>query len=215
MNSQPAMQENQAAAKTGPSGKADRLPSKGGQTRAAGTGPDAQPVPRTAETAGSNTATLASDQLKGYMAEIGRLEAEKKQISDDIGEIYKAAKDKGFDTSIMRDILKRQKMSPEERAEREAQIGLYEGVLGLTSEQEAEQLGVEAASKGLPLTANPYTRKSPKHLRWENAWQMQTALMACDDKSFGERSPKPAASPDRTGPAPSDRQDAEPATSAA
>lgn len=139
----------------------------------------------------SNSASLASDQLKGYMSEIQRLEDEKKQISDDISEVYKAAKAKGFNTDVMREIFKRQKMTPEERTEREAQVDLYEGVLGLSEHPgDAEAQGFEAASRGLPVTANPFTKKSPKYARWELAWQMQTGLMASDDQS-GETDPDP------------------------
>ena len=139
----------------------------------------------------SNTATLVSDQLKGFFAEIERLEEEKAQIGAEIAEIFKAAKEKGFDTGAMKEILKRQKMSKEDREKLEAQVDLYEGVLGLTGEKdEAELMGIQAASEGAPATANPYTKRDPRRQKWDAAWQMQNMVMAATGET-------PANTPDK------------------
>lgn len=129
--------------------------------------------------AGSNSADLAPSQLKGFFAELDRLEDLKRDIGEDLSELWKAIKSKGFDTAALKAVRKRQKMSAEDRQELEAQIDLYEGVLGLTTDtSEPEDKGVKAASEGQPVTANPYTKKSPNHERWNRAWVLQTALMA-------------------------------------
>ncbi|WP_254170456.1 DUF2312 domain-containing protein [Roseibium polysiphoniae] len=131
---------------------------------------------------------MASETLKGFFSEIERLEEEKAQVSADITEIFKAAKGWGFDVDAMRDVLKRKKMSKEDLDAKEAQIDLYEGVLGLHGDKtEAEDMGIQAASEGQPLTGNPYTKKDPRHTKWANAWNMQTALMAATgDKASGK-----------------------------
>lgn len=78
-----------------------------------------------AETAVSN------DQLRLFMERIERLDEEKKGISDDIRDVFSEAKSQGYDTKIMRQILKIRKMEPHDRAEMEALLDVYKSALGL------------------------------------------------------------------------------------
>jgi uncharacterized protein (UPF0335 family) len=78
-----------------------------------------------AETAVSN------DQLRLFMERIERLDEEKKGISDDIRDVFSEAKSQGYDTKIMRQILKLRKMEPHDRAEMEALLDVYKSALGL------------------------------------------------------------------------------------
>ncbi|MBD8894021.1 DUF2312 domain-containing protein [Roseibium litorale] len=179
-------EENQA----GPKANATRetQPAKASTAKAAANKPSTGNAKKTGAkqqpATGSNSSTLASETLKGFYSEIKRLEEEKAQIGTDISEIYKAAKKQGFDTDAMREVLRREKMTKEEREQREAQIDLYEGVLGLNGEKnEAQVQGIQAASEGQPVTNNPFTKKDPRYTDWSNAWQMQTALMAANGES--------------------------------
>lgn len=80
---------------------------------------------------GKNEPTsVAHDQLKAFVERIERLEEEKKAIADDIREIYAEAKGNGFDTKILRMVIKRRKMDRAERDEQDALLELYEGVFG-------------------------------------------------------------------------------------
>jgi len=81
---------------------------------------------------GHNSALNADDKLRlsGFISEIERWEAEKKIISTDISEIYKSAKDKGFDTAAMRHTIKLRKMEREKRDAFEAACDAYAHALG-------------------------------------------------------------------------------------
>lgn len=67
--------------------------------------------------------------LKEYIERVERLEEEKKGIADDIKEVFANAKGDGFDTSIMRTVIKRRKMEREERHEIDSLVAVYEDTL--------------------------------------------------------------------------------------
>lgn len=74
---------------------------------------------------------IARDQLRAFIERIERLEEEKKAISDDIKEVYAEAKGSGFDTKVMRQIIRIRKQDRNERAEQEAILDLYMHALGM------------------------------------------------------------------------------------
>ena len=49
---------------------------------------------------------IARDQLRAFIERIERLEEEKKAIADDVKEVYAEAKGSGFDTKVMRQIIR-------------------------------------------------------------------------------------------------------------
>jgi uncharacterized protein (UPF0335 family) len=77
---------------------------------------------------------VARDQLRAFIERIERLEEEKKAISDDIREIYAEAKGNGFDTKVLRQVVKIRKQDKAERAEQEAILDLYLHALGMAPE---------------------------------------------------------------------------------
>jgi len=74
---------------------------------------------------------IARDQLRAFIERIERLEEEKKSVSDDIKEVYAEAKGSGFDTKVMRQIIRIRKQDRNERAEQEAILDLYLHALGM------------------------------------------------------------------------------------
>lgn len=76
-------------------------------------------------------AAVSNDQLRLFMERIERLDEEKKGISDDIRDVFSEAKSQGYDTKIMRQILRLRKMEPHDRAEMEALLDIYKSALGL------------------------------------------------------------------------------------
>ncbi|RDE08037.1 DUF2312 domain-containing protein [Pelagibacterium lacus] len=74
---------------------------------------------------------IARDQLRAFIERIERLEEEKKAIADDIKEVYAEAKGSGFDTKVMRQIVRIRKQDRNERAEQEAILDLYLHALGM------------------------------------------------------------------------------------
>jgi uncharacterized protein (UPF0335 family) len=86
-------------------------------------------------TAGSpslGSGTVASGQLKSLIERIERLEEEKKAIADDIRDVFAEAKGQGFDTKIMRQVIRLRKKDNAERQEEEALLDLYLHALGMT-----------------------------------------------------------------------------------
>jgi uncharacterized protein (UPF0335 family) len=68
---------------------------------------------------------VAADQLRLLIERIERLEEDKKAVMDDIKEVYAEAKGEGFDTKVMRQIIRIRKMNHADRQEQEALLELY------------------------------------------------------------------------------------------
>ena len=79
---------------------------------------------------------VAGDHLRQYIERIERLEEEKAGIAGDIREVYAEAKGNGFDTKIMRQLIKLRKMEETDRQEQEFLLDLYKRALGLDMEPE-------------------------------------------------------------------------------
>ena len=77
------------------------------------------------------TESVAQDQLRAFVERIERMEEEKKAISDDIKEIYAEAKGNGFDTKVLRQVIRIRKQDRSERLEQEAILDLYLAALGM------------------------------------------------------------------------------------
>ncbi|MDE2563395.1 MAG: DUF2312 domain-containing protein [Sphingomonadales bacterium] len=76
-------------------------------------------------------ADSADDRLRLLIERIERLEEEKKGIGEDIKDVYAEAKAVGYDTKIMRQIVRLRKMKPDDRREMEAILDTYKNALGL------------------------------------------------------------------------------------
>ncbi len=74
---------------------------------------------------------IANDALRLLVERIERLEEEKKGIADDIRDVYSEAKAHGYDTKIMREVIKLRRMEKSDRDERQALIETYGEQLGL------------------------------------------------------------------------------------
>ena len=74
---------------------------------------------------------FAKDRLKSFIERVERLEEEKAALAADIREVYSEAKGEGFDTKIMRQIVRLRKLDTAERQEHEAILDLYLGALGM------------------------------------------------------------------------------------
>jgi uncharacterized protein (UPF0335 family) len=86
----------------------------------------------------SNTGGVAGSQLKAFVERIERLEEEKKGIADDIRDVFAEAKGQGFDTKVMRQVIRLRKKEPAEREEEEALLDLYLHALGMAPESAAK-----------------------------------------------------------------------------
>jgi uncharacterized protein (UPF0335 family) len=74
---------------------------------------------------------IAGDRLKSFIERIERLEEEKRALQEDIKEVYAEAKGTGFDTKIMRQIVKIRRMDKDDLDEQETLLDVYKRALGM------------------------------------------------------------------------------------
>lgn len=70
-------------------------------------------------------------KFASYIERIERLEEERRELGADVREIYAEAKGAGFDTKVMRQILRLRKMTAADRAETEFLRDAYKKLLGM------------------------------------------------------------------------------------
>jgi uncharacterized protein (UPF0335 family) len=85
--------------------------------------------------------SVAQDQIRAFIERIERMEEERKVISDDIKEIYAEAKGNGFDTKVLRQIIRIRKQDSSERMEQEALLELYMAALGMAAAPREDEEG--------------------------------------------------------------------------
>lgn len=81
-----------------------------------------------------NTANITAAQLRSYIERVERLEEEKAEISAQVREVFAEAKANGFDTKVMRQVIKLRSIDPQDRAEQESLLDLYLRALGMAPE---------------------------------------------------------------------------------
>ena len=74
--------------------------------------------------------TTAQGQLKAILERIERLEEDKAAVMADLKEVYAEAKGNGFDTKIIRKVVRIRKQDRAKRQEEEAILDLYLSALG-------------------------------------------------------------------------------------
>ena len=73
---------------------------------------------------------VAAERLQSFIDRIERLEEDKQGISNDIKEVLAEAKGEGYDTKILRQVIRIRKMEPAERQEQEQLLELYLNAIG-------------------------------------------------------------------------------------
>ena len=79
--------------------------------------------------ADGSTSSIAAAKLRSFVERIEKLEAEKTELGADIREVYAEAKGNGFDTKIMRQVIKPRKMEEPDRREQDELLDLYRRAL--------------------------------------------------------------------------------------
>ena len=74
---------------------------------------------------------VTDDRLRLLIERVERLEEEKKGIADDIRDVYAEAKAVGYDTKILRRIIRIRKLKEEERREQADLTETYCAALGI------------------------------------------------------------------------------------
>ncbi|WP_372090276.1 DUF2312 domain-containing protein [Tistrella mobilis] len=79
----------------------------------------------------TEVAGISADVLRSYIERIERLEEEKAGIAANIREVFAEAKGNGFDTKVMRQLIKLRRMEPQDVAEQDDLLDLYKRALGM------------------------------------------------------------------------------------
>ena len=74
---------------------------------------------------------IAGERLRSFIERIERLEEEKRTLGEDIKEVFAEAKGSGFDTKIMRQIIKIRRMDKDDLDEQETLLDIYKRALGM------------------------------------------------------------------------------------
>ena len=74
---------------------------------------------------------ISSARLKSFIERIEKLEEDKASVGEDLKEVYAEAKGTGFDTKIIRQIVRIRKIDVEKRREQDELLDLYKSALGM------------------------------------------------------------------------------------
>ena len=74
---------------------------------------------------------VTANELRQFIEQIEQLEAEKKDISEQIRDIYAESKARGYDQKALKTIVSLRKKDKNEVAEQEAILEVYKAALGM------------------------------------------------------------------------------------
>ncbi len=77
---------------------------------------------------------IAGERLRSLIERIERLEEERRTLAADIKEVYAEAKGAGFDTKIMRQIIRIRRIDKDDLDEQETLLDIYKRALGMLPE---------------------------------------------------------------------------------
>lgn len=76
-------------------------------------------------------ADVTGAELRQFIERVERLEEEKKEVAEQIKEVFAEMKGRGFDVKAIRQILRERKQDPNDIAEQEAIIDMYKAAIGM------------------------------------------------------------------------------------
>jgi uncharacterized protein (UPF0335 family) len=77
------------------------------------------------------TDTTTGKELRQFVERVEQLAEEKSKIVDAQKDVLIEAKGRGYDVTILREIIKRRAMDPDDLAERDAVLETYQTALGM------------------------------------------------------------------------------------
>jgi uncharacterized protein (UPF0335 family) len=95
------------------------------------------------------------DALRGYVGRVENLHEQRDALNADIRQVYAEAKDAGFDTTTLREIVREMRMDGEARTARYAMLDQYRAALGMLADT---PLG-EAATRTVTEFPKPFAEQ--------------------------------------------------------
>lgn len=74
---------------------------------------------------------VTADELRQFVERIEQLEAEKKDISEQIKEVFSESKGRGYDAKALKHVIAIRKKDKDQVAEQEAVVDIYMHALGM------------------------------------------------------------------------------------
>jgi uncharacterized protein (UPF0335 family) len=75
---------------------------------------------------------VGAEELRQIVEQIENLELEKGDIAAQIKDQYESAKGRGYDTAVLKLVIKLRKQKPDQVAEQEAILDMYKSALGMS-----------------------------------------------------------------------------------
>ena len=86
-----------------------------------------------------------NNQLEALVSRIEKLEEEKAAIAEDIKEVYSEAKNNGFDTKILKQVIAIRKKGAQTAAEEKALLASYMDALGMLADLPLGKAAIKSA----------------------------------------------------------------------
>lgn len=74
---------------------------------------------------------VAGDQLRSYIERVERLELERRELAEDVADVYKEAKGNGFDVATIRKIVQLRRKEAPDLEEMFGLLGVYMSAIGM------------------------------------------------------------------------------------
>ena len=75
---------------------------------------------------------VTAEELRQFIERVEQLEAEKRDLAEQLKETMAEAKGRGYDTKILRKLIALRRRKPDEIAEEEAVLEAYKAALGMS-----------------------------------------------------------------------------------
>jgi uncharacterized protein (UPF0335 family) len=108
------------------------------------------------------TGAIDREALQRYVGRVLRLHEERRTLNEDIASVYEEAKNAGFVTKIIRQIVREQQMEAEERSSHYALMDSYRHALGMLADL---PLGAAAMARAGEETASRSAVEQPARRR--------------------------------------------------
>lgn len=82
--------------------------------------------------------SISANQLRHFVETLERLEEDKSEIQNHIKDIFSEAKIEGFDTKIMKQVIRMRKMKKEQLIEQQELLDMYTHALGMQLQENSE-----------------------------------------------------------------------------
>jgi uncharacterized protein (UPF0335 family) len=104
-----------------------------------------------------------ADSLRGYVHRVANMHDERDEVNESIREIYRDAKEAGFDTTVLREIVKEYRTDAEARQSRYALLDAYRSALGMLADTPLGEAAMRRTADDIPIRRPKPFAEQPLH----------------------------------------------------